>query len=153
MVRGDKSTYSSRQKRQAHHIEVAYEKRGIGEKEAEKRGWATVNKLNGGEKLSSSGRKPASSKKTNSSSTSRMGKSAARNHLRPKNPASLIMKKTHVKSTGGTASRSSNSRATGTLAGKKPTSTTAAKRTAARPTVKKSSGNIKGKFCKTPCGN
>ena len=44
MPRGDKSSYSSKQKRQAEHIEEGYEKRGTSKKEAERRAWATVNK-------------------------------------------------------------------------------------------------------------
>ena len=35
MPRGDKSSYSDKQKRQAEHIEEGYEKRGVGKKEAE----------------------------------------------------------------------------------------------------------------------
>lgn len=50
MPRGDKSKYSSKQKRQAEHIEKGYEKRGVGEGEAERRAWATVNKMTGGGK-------------------------------------------------------------------------------------------------------
>lgn len=46
--RGDKSKYTDKQKRQAEHIEEGYEKRGMPEKEAEKRAWATVNKEWGG---------------------------------------------------------------------------------------------------------
>lgn len=56
MPRGDKSSYTSKQKRQAEHIEEGYEKRGVGEKEAERRAWATVNKETGGGKKSGSGR-------------------------------------------------------------------------------------------------
>jgi plasmid stabilization system protein ParE len=56
MPRGDKSSYSDKQKRQAEHIEEGYEKRGLGEKEAERRAWATVNKTTGGGKKSGSGR-------------------------------------------------------------------------------------------------
>lgn len=56
MPRGDKSSYSNKQKRQAEHIEKGYEHRGVGEKEAERRAWATVNKETGGGKLSGSGR-------------------------------------------------------------------------------------------------
>lgn len=48
MPRGDKSKYSSKQKRQAEHIEDSYEKKGVSHKEAEKRAWATVNKQDGG---------------------------------------------------------------------------------------------------------
>src|SRR3954453_20026038 len=51
MPRGDKSAYTDKQKRQAEHIEQGYEKRGVPENEAERRAWATVNKIHkGGEK-------------------------------------------------------------------------------------------------------
>ena len=56
MSRGDKSAYTDRQKRKAEHIEESYESRGISEKEAERRAWATVNKQDGGGKKSGSGR-------------------------------------------------------------------------------------------------
>jgi plasmid stabilization system protein ParE len=56
MARGDKSKYTEKQKRQAEHIEDGYEERGAGEEEAERRAWATVNKMTGGGKKSGSGR-------------------------------------------------------------------------------------------------
>ena len=56
MPRGDKSTYTEKQKRQAEHIEEGYEQRGVPEDEAERRAWATVNKMTGGGKKSGSGR-------------------------------------------------------------------------------------------------
>jgi plasmid stabilization system protein ParE len=56
MPRGDKSAYTSKQKRKAEHIEEGYEKRGVKKKEAERRAWATVNKESGGGKKSGSGR-------------------------------------------------------------------------------------------------
>jgi plasmid stabilization system protein ParE len=56
MPRGDKSKYSDKQKRKAEHIEEGYEKRGVDEKEAERRAWATVNKESGGGNKSGSGR-------------------------------------------------------------------------------------------------
>jgi plasmid stabilization system protein ParE len=56
MPRGDKSAYTDKQKRQAEHIEEGYESRGVSEKEAERRAWATVNKETGGGKKSGSGR-------------------------------------------------------------------------------------------------
>ncbi len=55
MPRGDKSKYSDKQKRQAEHIEEGYKDRGVPEEEAEKRAWATVNKMTGGGKKSGSG--------------------------------------------------------------------------------------------------
>jgi len=56
MARGDKSAYTDKQKRQAEHIEVGYEHRGVGKKESERRAWATVNRMTGGGKESDSGR-------------------------------------------------------------------------------------------------
>ena len=55
MPRGDKSKYTEKQKRQAEHIEEGYEERGLSEDEAERRAWATVNKMTGG------GKKPGGS--------------------------------------------------------------------------------------------
>ncbi|HWT43863.1 MAG TPA: plasmid stabilization protein [Sphingopyxis sp.] len=56
MPRGDKSSYTGKQKRKAEHIEEGYEKRGVSKKEAESRAWATVNKESGGGNKSGSGR-------------------------------------------------------------------------------------------------
>ncbi len=56
MPRGDKSSYTSKQNRQARHIEEGYEEQGVPPKEAERRAWATVNKETGGGKKSGSGR-------------------------------------------------------------------------------------------------
>jgi len=50
MPRGDKSKYTDRQERKADHIAESYEERGVSEKEAERRAWATVNKDDGGGK-------------------------------------------------------------------------------------------------------
>ena len=58
MPRGDKSSYTDKQKRKAEHIEESYEKRGVGKKEAESRAWATVNKESGGGNKSGSGGQP-----------------------------------------------------------------------------------------------
>jgi plasmid stabilization system protein ParE len=70
MPRGDKSSYTDKQKRKAEHIEEGYEKRGVSKTEAEKRAWATVNKETGGGKKSGSGR----GKTENRSSSRRGGK-------------------------------------------------------------------------------
>ena len=56
MPRGDKSSYTDKQKRKAEHIEESYEDRGVPKKEAEGRAWATVNKESGGGNKSGSGR-------------------------------------------------------------------------------------------------
>jgi plasmid stabilization system protein ParE len=76
MARGDKSKYTEKQKRQAEHIEEGYEERGVGEEEAERRAWATVNKMTGGGKKSGSGRgKPVN--KAPARNVGRLGGAAA----------------------------------------------------------------------------
>lgn len=70
MPRGDKSSYTSKQKRQAEHIEEGYEKKGVSKKKAESRAWATVNKQDHGGKKSGSGR----GKKRDTSSSKKGGK-------------------------------------------------------------------------------
>ena len=61
--RGSKKAYTVKQRRQAEHIEEGYEKRGVSKKAAAGRGYATVNKQDGGGKQSGSGRKKSSAKK------------------------------------------------------------------------------------------
>ncbi|MBE7376007.1 Rho termination factor N-terminal domain-containing protein [Pseudomonas lopnurensis] len=64
MPRGDKSKYTDKQQRKAEHIEESYEERGVSEKEAEARAWATVNKQSGGgERKSGSGSKKSETAK------------------------------------------------------------------------------------------
>ena len=48
MPRGDKSKYTDKQKRMAEHIEDSIRARGDTEQQAERIGWATVNKYTGG---------------------------------------------------------------------------------------------------------
>jgi hypothetical protein len=74
MPRGDKSSYSGKQKRQATHIEKGYESRGVKKKEAKRRAWATVNKSTGGGKKSGSGR----GKKTNKGPARKGGRRGGR---------------------------------------------------------------------------
>jgi plasmid stabilization system protein ParE len=74
MPRGDKSSYTNKQKRKAEHIEEGYEKRGVSEDEAERRAWATVNKESGGGKKSGSGR----GKRENRSSSRKGGRKGGR---------------------------------------------------------------------------
>ena len=62
MPRGDKSSYTDKQKRQAEHIEEGYESRGVPEREAERRAWATENAISGGGRKSGSGRGRAENK-------------------------------------------------------------------------------------------
>ena len=56
MPRGDKSSYTEKQKRQADHIEAGYQHRGVPEAEAERRAWSAVNNETGGGKQTGSGR-------------------------------------------------------------------------------------------------
>lgn len=53
-MRGDKSSYTAKEKRKAEHIEDSYKDQGVSSKEAAKRAWATVNKQDHGGKKSSS---------------------------------------------------------------------------------------------------
>lgn len=74
MARGDKSSYTSKQKRQARHIEEGYEERGVPSDEAARRAWATVNQETGGGKKSGSGR----GRKVNRSSSRKGGRIGGR---------------------------------------------------------------------------
>jgi hypothetical protein len=74
MPRGDKSSYTSKQKRQAEHIEEGYEGRGVRPVEAKRRAWATVNRITGGGKKSGSGR----GKRVNKAPARKGGRMAAR---------------------------------------------------------------------------
>lgn len=90
MPRGDKSTYTAKQKRQAQHIEEGYEQRGVSEGEAERRAWATVNKISGGGKKSGSGK----GKPTNKGPTRKGGRlGGARSAARPAAARSASAKK------------------------------------------------------------
>jgi len=78
MPQGDKTKYTDKQKRQARHIEEGYEKRGVSEKEAAARAWATVNAQDGGGKKSGSGRRSkASVKKRGTTATAKKRRSLA----------------------------------------------------------------------------
>lgn len=76
MPRGDKSAYTSKQKRKAENIEEGYEKRGVSAKESAKRAWATVNKESGGGKKSGSGR----GKKESHASSKKGGRKGGHQH-------------------------------------------------------------------------
>ena len=62
MARGSKKSYTSKQRRQAHHIEESEKKRGMSSKRAAQIGYATVNKQDKGGKKSGSGRGKSRSK-------------------------------------------------------------------------------------------
>lgn len=50
MSKGDKSSYTDKQKRQAKHIEESEKDRELPEEDAERIAWATVNKQDSGGK-------------------------------------------------------------------------------------------------------
>jgi hypothetical protein len=78
MPRGDKSAYTSKQKRKAEHIEEGYEKRGVPKQEAGRRAWATVNKDDGGGKMpGGSGRGKSTGHPAASKGGERGGKASA----------------------------------------------------------------------------
>jgi plasmid stabilization system protein ParE len=78
MPRGDKSSYTAKQKRRAEHIEEGYERRGVSRKEAARRAWATVNKESGGGKKSGSGRGKAENRSASRKGGRLGGRAAAR---------------------------------------------------------------------------
>jgi plasmid stabilization system protein ParE len=72
MPHGGKSKYTDKQERKADHIAESYEERGVPEKEAERRAWATVNKDDGGGKEpGGSGRGKSSDHLAHEASTTR----------------------------------------------------------------------------------
>lgn len=90
MPRGDKSSYTSKQRRRADHIEQSYRERGVSRKEAERRAWATVNQESGGGKKSGSGR----GMKENRSASRKGGRLGGRSSAsRPKTARSASARK------------------------------------------------------------
>ena len=57
MPQGDKSAYTDKQKRQGGASEKDHDQKGVARPKAEARAWASVNKLQGGGKKISTGRK------------------------------------------------------------------------------------------------
>ena len=85
-----RGAYTAKQERKADHIAEGYEKRGVSDKEAERRAWATVNKMTGGGKKSGSGR----GKKTNKAPAKKGGKKGgAASARRPASARSASAKK------------------------------------------------------------
>jgi hypothetical protein len=106
MPRGEKTRYSAQQKRKAEHIEQSYEARGVGEKEAEARAWATVNKQTGGGEKSGGGRKvPARRKAAARKNSARRAVATKQGHSPNRGRASSSKRR---KPTPGAARRSSH---------------------------------------------
>ena len=76
MPRGSKSKYTSKQRRQAHHIEESAEKRGYSAKRAAQIGYATVNKQDKGGKKAGGGRGRSRSTSSNSKGGSKSSSSS-----------------------------------------------------------------------------
>ena len=57
MPRGDKSSYTDKQKRQAEHVEASERDKGRSKQDAERIAWAAVNTQDDGGTQSGSGRK------------------------------------------------------------------------------------------------
>ena len=83
MPQGDKSSYTKKQRRKADHIAEGYQDRGVSEKEAERRAWATVNKESGGGNKSGSVR----GKKESNASSRKGGKKGGSNQSTAKRSA------------------------------------------------------------------
>ncbi|WP_263140840.1 termination factor Rho [Pseudomonas sp. RIT-PI-AD] len=81
MSQGDKSKYTGAQKRKAEHIAESYEDRGVSEKEAEARAWATVNKQSGGGEKSGSGKaKSGTAKRADRKDSARRAAATRKGH-------------------------------------------------------------------------
>ena len=103
MPRGDKSKYSEKQKRQAEHIEEGYKSRGVDEAEAEKRAWATVNKMTGGGKLPGGSGRGKPLNKGPAKKGGRIGGSAAAN--RPVEERAASAEKLHERGRNATVQK------------------------------------------------
>jgi len=104
MPQGSKAKYTSKQKRQAHHIEESAKERGYSSERAAAIGYATVNKQDHGGKKSGSGRG-----KTSNKSSSRTGGRTSHSGGTTKNRS---------KSSGRSASKRGGSRAAHARAGR-----------------------------------
>src|SRR5690242_16345715 len=101
MPRGDKSSYSPKQRRQAEHIEESEKKEGRSTEAAERIAWATVNKQDGGAK----GRKKTAKKSTKKAAKKSTKKTA-------KKATKKATKKTATKATKKTTARKSPAKKT-----------------------------------------
>ena len=107
MPRGDKSAYTAKQRRRARHIEKGYEARGVPEEEAERRAWATENKMSGGGRKTGSGR----GKRINKGPAKKGGRIGGRAAAaRPKSARSASARKAAATRKRNAASRKRSSR-------------------------------------------
>jgi plasmid stabilization system protein ParE len=99
MPRGSKAKYTSKQKRQAEHIEESYEKRGAPKRVAEKRAWQTVNKQTGG------GEKSGGGKKATGKAKKAARKESGRRAARSRKVGSARVQKTPTRHKASTSTR------------------------------------------------
>src|SRR6185437_159695 len=114
MPRGDKSSYTAKQKRKADHIEEGYEKKGVSKKEAGERAWRTVNKQDKGGKRKSGGssKKRSSAKKSGSGKRTSSGRKTARKQSSVAKKSESSRKRTSAKKSGSSKKRSSGRKST-----------------------------------------
>jgi hypothetical protein len=98
MPRGDKSSYTDKQKRQAEHIEEGYEKRGVPRDEAERRAWATENKMSHGGRKSGSGRGKAEDRSPARKGGTKGGAASARRPAAARSASARKAARTRAKS-------------------------------------------------------
>lgn len=101
MPRGDKSSYTDKQKRKAEHIADSYARRGVRADEAKARAWATVNKESGGGNLSGSGRGKPDTKVASPEGGRLGGKAAAARPARDRSAAARKAAATRRRSASG----------------------------------------------------
>jgi plasmid stabilization system protein ParE len=126
MARGDKDTYTDKQKRKAEHIAEGYSERGVSKKEAKARAWATVNKESGGGNKSGSGRGKPDTKVSSRKGGRKGGKAVS---AASRSEAAKKGWETRRRKAGTTAKK----------AGKKTASKKAGKKTASKKTGKRAS--------------
>ena len=101
MPRGDKSSYTDKQKRRSEHIEEGYKERGVSEDEAERRAWATVNKESGGGKKSGSGRGKRENRSASRKGGRKGGRAAARRSKAARSRSAKMAAKTRKRKKAG----------------------------------------------------
>jgi plasmid stabilization system protein ParE len=112
MARGDKSKYTPKQQRQADHIEEGYKDRGVPEDEAERRAWATVNKMTGGGKQSGSGRGKKVNKAPARKGGRKGGQAAARRPAAARSASAKKAARTRARNAAKSGARKGSARKT-----------------------------------------
>ena len=112
MPRGDKSSYSPKQRRQAAHIEASEKKEGRSTEAAERIAWATVNKQDGGAKGRKATKKAAKKSTAKKATKKAAKKSTAKKATKKAAKKSTAKKATAKKATKKAAKKSTTKKAT-----------------------------------------